>query len=159
MTETRATPLDPVPVADPVALAAAPVEALARTSGFGLVRRDVLIWGLFLFLDAATQLAFKWGGLGLAGVDFGNVWLQMAFSTPAIWAGIIGYGILFVLWVAILQGSDLTRAFTVTGISFITVPLGGWLLFGEHIGVGKAFGIGLIAVGLTLMTRPQGASS
>src|SRR5690606_11199045 len=78
-----------------------PVTA-ARTARWRLVA----LWSTFLLLDAVTQLAFKWGGLGLAGVEFGPVWLDTAARSIAVWVAIAGYGALFVVWVIILQGSD-----------------------------------------------------
>ena len=116
-------------------------------------RRDVGLWGLFLALDSCTQIAFKAGGNALNGVGFGSVWFDRFLATPAIWLGIAGYVLAFGLWIAILQGSELTRAFTLQGATFATVPLGGWLFFGEQISLARAAGIALIIVGVTLISR------
>lgn len=114
---------------------------------------NVVLWGLFLALDSGAQFAFKAGGNALAGIEFGAAWLDRFLATPAIWLGITGYVLAFVLWIAILQGSELTRAFTLQGATFITVPIGGWLIFGEHISLTRAAGIALIIVGVTLISR------
>jgi multidrug transporter EmrE-like cation transporter len=119
--------------------------------------RDVGLWGLFLALDSGTQIAFKAGGNALNGVDFGIAWFDRFVATPAIWVGIAGYVIAFVLWIAILQGSELTRAFTLQGATFATVPLGGWLFFGEQISLARAGGIALIIIGVTLISRRRAA--
>jgi multidrug transporter EmrE-like cation transporter len=121
-------------------------------------RRDVALWGLFLALDSCTQFAFKAGGNAMSGVDFGYAWLDRFMHTPAIWLGVLGYILAFVLWIAILQGSELTRAFTLQGATFVTVPLGGWLLFGEHISLERAAGIALIIAGVTLISRRRSES-
>ena len=144
-----APPLDRRLDADIAASAAASAPAASGST----FRRDVGLWGLFLALDSGTQFAFKAGGNALAGVDFGAVWLDRFLATPAIWLGIAGYVLAFVLWIAILQGSELTRAFTLQGATFATVPLGGWLLFGEQISLTRAAGIALIIVGVTLISR------
>lgn len=120
-----------------------------------VLRRDVVLWVMFLALDTATQIAFKAGGRALAGIDFGPLWFERAFATPAVWMAIAGYVVAFVLWIAILQDSTLTRAFTLTGVAFATVPLAGWAFFGEAISLGRIAGIILIIVGVTLITRPH----
>lgn len=122
------------------------------------LRRDVALWTLFLALDTSTQIAFKAGGSALAGIDFGPAWFERFIATPAIWAGIAGYILAFVLWIAILQGSELTRAFTLQGVTFVTVPIGGWLFFGEHISLERALGIALIIAGVTLISRRRGVT-
>jgi multidrug transporter EmrE-like cation transporter len=113
---------------------------------------------LFLAIDSGTQFAFKTGGNALAGIEFGAAWMERFLATPAIWLGIAGYLLAFVLWIAILQGSELTRAFTLQGASFITVPLGGWLLFSEQISLARATGIALIIIGVTLISRRRSAA-
>jgi multidrug transporter EmrE-like cation transporter len=131
----------------------AEIVASAAAATGSTFRRDVGLWGLFLALDSGTQIAFKAGGNALNGIDFGIAWLDRFLATPAIWVGIAGYVLAFVLWIAILQGSELTRAFTLQGATFVTVPLGGWLFFGEQISLARASGIGLIIVGVTLISR------
>jgi drug/metabolite transporter (DMT)-like permease len=128
-----------------------PETASAATAS--TIRRDIGLWGLFLALDSGTQIAFKAGGNALNGVDFGIAWFDRFLATPAVWAGLAGYVIAFVLWIAILQGSELTRAFTLQGATFVTVPLGGWLFFGEQISRARAGGIALIIIGVTLISR------
>ena len=132
---------------------AATARGLSTTSQSSTLRRDVGLWGVFVALDSISHIAFKAGGSALAGVDFGFAWFDRFLATPAIWVGIAGYVVAFVLWIAILQGSELTRAFTLQGVSFATVPLGGWLLFGEHISPMRVAGIALIIVGVTLITH------
>lgn len=154
MSHERGAALGKGPAVGLAAAAAASPDAGARTARWRLAA----LWTTFLLLDAVTQLAFKWGGLGLAGVEFGPEWLDTAARSIAVWVAIAGYGALFVVWVIILRGSDLSRAFALTGVSFVTVPMGGMWLFGEEISFGRWCGIALIAVGLALMTRSAKAS-
>lgn len=137
-----------------VARVAASVPASTQST----LRRDVGLWGLFLALDSSSQMALKAGGNALSGTDFGIAWLDRFLATPAIWLGIAGYVLAFGLWIAILQGSELTRAFTLQGATFATVPLGGWLFFGEQISLARAAGIALIIAGVTLISRRRCAN-
>jgi multidrug transporter EmrE-like cation transporter len=141
----------PPPVDRRLALDAAPASTGPT------FRLDVVLWGLFLAIDSGTQFAFKAGGNALAGIEFGSAWIDRFLATPAIWLGIGGYVLAFVLWIAILQGSELTRAFTLQGATFVTVPVGGWLIFGEHISLERAAGIALIILGVTLISRRRSA--
>ena len=117
------------------------------------LRRDACIWVLFLALDTLTQLAFKAGGSALAGLEIGPAWFDVAGRTPAVWLAVAGYIALFVVWLVILQGAELTKAFTLTGIAYVTVPLGGWLVFGETISFVQLLGIGAIVAGVTMISR------
>jgi multidrug transporter EmrE-like cation transporter len=146
---TDAPPVDSRLEAD---IAAAAARSAPAPTGSTL-RRDIGLWTLFLALDSGTQIAFKAGGNALNGVEFGLAWFDRFLATPAIWLGIAGYVLAFALWIAILQGSELTRAFTLQGATFATVPLGGWLFFGEHISLERAAGIALIILGVTLISR------
>jgi multidrug transporter EmrE-like cation transporter len=131
----------------------ATIAATTPASTQATLRRDVGMWGLFLALDCTSQMALKAGGNALSGTDFGIAWLDRFLATPAIWLGIAGYVLAFGLWIAILQGSELTRAFTLQGATFVTVPLGGWLFFGEQVSLARVAGIALIIIGVTLISR------
>ncbi len=144
---------DASPVDRRLDAAVAGAIATSAAAPHSTLRRDIGLWTVFLALDTGTQIAFKAGSGALAGVDFGAAWLDRFAATPAIWVGIAGYVLAFVLWIAILQGSELTRAFTLQGVTFATVPVGGWLFFGEHISLERAAGIALIIGGVTLISR------
>jgi len=127
-------------------------EAAAMRSGArSFVSRDVVLWALFFAVDTMTQLAFKGGGNQLEGIEFGRFWLRTAFSSPVVWLAIAGYVTMFLLWMLILQRSELNRAFTLTGLAYVFVPLGAWALFGEEISWVRAAGIALIISGVTLI--------
>ncbi|BAF87648.1 EamA family transporter [Azorhizobium caulinodans] len=114
--------------------------------------------GVFLGADTATQLAFKAAALELGDRPLGLAFLADAVQAPYVWAAIACYLATYVLWIAILQGSDLARAFPLTALSYVTVPLGGWFLFGEGLGLKPALGIALICAGVTLIGHEEGES-
>jgi drug/metabolite transporter (DMT)-like permease len=112
-----------------------------------------LLWAVFIALSTGTQLAFKWAGNKLAGVELGWRWAAAAVTTPAVGLAVAGYIALFVLWLLILQRTDLTKAFALTGLIYITVPFFGWLLFAEQFGPERIIGIACIIAGVVLMGR------
>jgi drug/metabolite transporter (DMT)-like permease len=115
--------------------------------------KDALQWVLFLGLGTLTQLAFKWGGTELEGLEFGQQWFDTMSRSPAVGIAIAGYIAMFVVWLVILQRTELSRAFSMTGLIYVTVPASAWAIFGEQIGWLRAAGIALIIVGVGIMGR------
>ena len=114
------------------------------------------LWALFLALATFTQLAFKWGGTDLEKLDFGWEWFQTLLRSPAVGLAVLGYVVMFGVWLHILQRTSLARAFIMTGLIYVTVPLAGWAIFHERIGLIHAAGIALIIAGIALMGSSSG---
>lgn len=110
--------------------------------------RGIAIWSAFLALDTGTQLAFKWGADGLADLDFGLAMIARAMALPGVWLAAIGYAGTFVVWMMILRTMPLSRAFPMTGLAYVTVPLLAWIVFGDRIDLMRACGIALIVAGV-----------
>ncbi|GAU83160.1 EamA family transporter [Bosea sp. BIWAKO-01] len=110
--------------------------------------RQLWIWTVFIALDTATQLAFKWGADGLADMDFGLQMMIRASTLPGVWLAAIGYAATFIVWMLILRDMPLSRAFPMTGLAYVTVPLLAWLALGERIDAVQAGGIALIVAGV-----------
>jgi drug/metabolite transporter (DMT)-like permease len=113
--------------------------------------RQIAIWTAFIVLDTGTQLAFKWGADGLSDMDFGLTMIAKAISLPGVWLACIGYIGTFVVWMAILRDMPLSRAFPMTGLAYVTVPLFAWLAFGERIDLTRSIGIALILAGVVAL--------
>lgn len=111
----------------------------------------LVLWAGFLVLDSLTQLAFKMGGNALAAAPEGLGWFVQALTTPIIWAAICGYIAVFCSWIFILKEMELSKAFPLTSLTFITVPLLGWLVFGESIDLMRGISIGIILLGVSLL--------
>lgn len=115
--------------------------------------RLVILWVIFAVLDTGTQLAFKWGASALENMDFGLAMIALALATPGVWLAVLGYIGSFVVWMLILQRMDLSQAFPMTGLVYITVPAFAWALLGESIDVTRSFGIGLIVAGVVALAH------
>ncbi|SED98392.1 EamA-like transporter family protein [Rhizobiales bacterium GAS191] len=113
--------------------------------------RMIFFWGSFLALDTATQLAFKAASGPLEGTAFGLDFLKMALATPAFWVTILCYIGTFVFWMAVLTRMDLNRAFPLTALTYVTVPLLAFAFFGEHLPALRLLGIGVIIAGVILI--------
>ncbi len=118
--------------------------------------RQIAIWTAFIALDTATQLAFKWGADGLGDLDFGLAMIVKAGTLPGVWLAALGYGATFVVWMAILREMPLSRAFPMTGLAYVTVPLLAWLALGERIDLTRSCGIALIVAGVVALGWEEG---
>ena len=116
------------------------------------------LWAVFLSLATFTQIAFKWGGTDLETLAFGWEWVGTLLRSPAVGLAVLGYIVMFGVWLHILQRTSLARAFVMTGLVYITVPLAAALIFNEKIGWQHAAGIALIIAGIALM-GPAGSDS
>jgi multidrug transporter EmrE-like cation transporter len=111
----------------------------------------IMFWSVFLTLDTSTQLAFKAASQAVEGQSFGFGFLRVALSTPALWITILCYIATFVAWMAVLTRMDLNRAFPLTALTYVTVPLLAFILFGEQLPALRIVGIGVIIAGVVLI--------
>ncbi len=111
----------------------------------------ILFWSVFLTIDTATQLAFKAASEKLEGMSFGLPFLVLALTTPAFWIAILCYIATFVVWMAVLTRMQLSRAFPLTALTYVTVPALAFLFFGEHLPVIRVAGIAVIIAGVVLI--------
>jgi multidrug transporter EmrE-like cation transporter len=111
----------------------------------------IIFWSVFIALDTATQLAFKTASQAVEGLSFGSDFLQVALSTPALWITILCYVATFIAWMAVLTRMDLNRAFPLTALTYVTVPMLAFIFFGEQLPMLRVVGIGVIIVGVILI--------
>jgi drug/metabolite transporter (DMT)-like permease len=98
---------------------------------------------------AAGQLLFKQVAAAIprgAGLSA----LQVIALDPRMWMAIILYGSATILWVHILSTMPLSRAYPVTALAFVIVPVVGVLFFGERVDIRYVVGVLLIIVGVVL---------
>lgn len=107
--------------------------------------------GAFLFFDTGVQIAFKLAGEQLGDGALDSNWLAAAAVSPTVWCAVLLYLTVFVLWMLILQQIDLSRAFPLTALSYVTVPAAGMLFFQESLNPAQAAGIALILAGVILV--------
>jgi multidrug transporter EmrE-like cation transporter len=111
--------------------------------------------GAFLFFDTAVQIAFKLAGEQLGDGALDANWLVAAAGSPTVWCAVLLYLTVFVLWMLILQQIDLSRAFPLTALTYVTVPAAGMLFFHESLTLAQAAGTALILVGVILVGQNE----
>ncbi len=117
------------------------------------------LWSLLLALDVAIQITMKLAGDRLAGIPMGAGWALAAASSWLVWLSLAGYLATLVLWLAILRSSPLSAAFPVTALTYILVPLSGWLWLDERFSLAQGIGVTLIVAGVLLQRDGGGKRS
>lgn len=110
---------------------------------------------LFVLADTAVQIAFKLAGEKAGNAEFDLQWVATAAAAPIFWVAIGLYFTVFVLWMMILQQTDLSRAFPLTALTYVTVPAAGLLLFHESVSLERTLGIALVLVGVALVSQEE----
>ena len=123
-----------------------------------MTRHDVALWAAYLVLDTGSQLSFKWAAdtAGPTAIDI--QWAWRALGAPGLWIGIACYVGTLLVWLRVLARTDLSRAFPMSGLAYITVPLLAIVLFGESLTLLEAAGIAAICAGVALLATEDIAS-
>jgi drug/metabolite transporter (DMT)-like permease len=108
---------------------------------------------LFLLADTAVQIVFKMAGdsLGSGALDF--AWAVAALGSPLVWLAVALYFAVFILWMMVLQDMEISRAFPLQALTYVTVPAIGVLFFHESLDWQRTFGIAFILYGVLLIGR------
>jgi drug/metabolite transporter (DMT)-like permease len=110
---------------------------------------------LGLLLVALTlgggQLLFKLAAERLV-VGQGPVTLLASFISRPMFAALALYALATVLWVYLLHGLALSRAYPFIALAFALVPLLAWLMLGETLGVRYWLGLAVMLTGLYIIS-------
>lgn len=111
----------------------------------------LLVFGLVL-LGACGTLLLK---LGAGKVVYSEgIWVMLStmLRNPALVIGMIMQMIPLVGWVVLLKYMPLTKLQPMIALTYVITPALAVLFLGEHMGALRAAGIGLIVVGVLLVS-------
>ncbi len=112
-------------------------------------RTLVLILGAVLF-SALGQLCLKAGAQHLAGA--GRLeFLLAAARDPRVVLGIAAWGASTVCWLYVLRVAPLSRAYLLSSLTYVIVPLAGVHLFGEQMRRLHVAGMVLVLAGVACL--------
>ncbi|HEX6050012.1 MAG TPA: EamA family transporter [Gemmatimonadaceae bacterium] len=93
------------------------------------------------------QLALKSGAQRLAGLD-GLEFLLAAVRTPHVLAGLAAWAASTVCWLYVLRSAPLSRAYPLTSLTYVLLPLASVYVFGEPLRRLHGVGTVLILIGV-----------
>ena len=102
-------------------------------------------------LGVLFQFFTKLAAHTMGDMAFSLAWLARAAISPWVWAALISEVLSFVLWIRILATYDLSKAFPLSGISYVLILLTGWLWFHEPVAPLQLIGSALILTGVWLI--------
>lgn len=110
-----------------------------------------------VILNAAGQLLLKAGTNAVGHFDFHldnvlPVGLKLAFN-PYILSGMAAYGISLVVWIMALSRVPVSIAYPMLSIGYVINAFIAWHWFGEPLSAQKLLGVGLIVLGVWVITR------
>jgi multidrug transporter EmrE-like cation transporter len=109
----------------------------------------VLILGAVAF-SAAGQLCLKSGAQQLAGLG-GAEFLTAAAGDGRVLSGIVAWAASTVCWLYVLRVAPLSRAYLLSSLTYVLVPLVGVHVFGERLRRLHVIGMVLILTGVACL--------
>lgn len=113
----------------------------------------LLILGAVTF-SAAGQLLLKSGAQGLAALGHQEFLIAAARDARVV-AGIVAWAASTICWLYVLRVAPLSRAYLLSSLTYVLVPLGGAYVFGENLRRPHAVGMVLILAGVACMLADE----
>jgi multidrug transporter EmrE-like cation transporter len=111
--------------------------------------KEPLIALIAVICNVGAQLAMKYAG---REQEVGKT--LAAWLSPWLLSAVVLYGLSFLLTVRVYAANPLSVASpTMAGCTFLLIALTSWLVLGEGLGYQKLAGIGLIFIGIAVLTR------
>ncbi len=107
-------------------------------------------WLAVPLLSALYQFLIKLGA-GQLHEGGTQAWLGQALSSHWILAAMAVEVVGFFIWMNVLAELDLSRAFPLTGVSYVLIIATGWFVFGEPVVALQMIGSGFILTGVWLI--------
>ena len=103
-----------------------------------------------VLLSSAAQIALKRGMAATAGTDLGGTYVH-ALTNPMVWLGLGLYGLSTLLWLWVLARLDVSLAYPLVSLGFVTTMAAGVLWLGEPFSGWRMGGCALIVAGVCLL--------
>ena len=123
-----------------------------RPSGFG---NPWLQLGVSVACVFVSELLLKRGASEVAAPESALSWTGInGLASPLVWWAILLIIASFISWLYVLRYIPLSRAYPLSRMVDILVPLGCWIFLGERISALRWGGIALVVIGLALVAKP-----
>ena len=133
----------------------APGPALGAAGGAGdlfsvallLVSVGFAVAGQLTLKAAMTRI----GRIGGANMTAAGATIARAAREPALWVGLVLFGISSLFWLVVLSRVPLSVAYPFVGVSYIAIVALSRAFLGEHVPASRWVGVIVIAVGIGLI--------
>ena len=110
-----------------------------------------------VLLNAGAQLLLKAGTNAVGHFEFSRdnilpVGWQLA-TEPHIMGGLAFYVISVVVWIMALSRVEVSIAYPMLSIGYVVNAMAAWWLFGEAVSLTRLAGIGVIIIGVYIVSR------
>ncbi|MEN3369468.1 MAG: hypothetical protein V7609_1611 [Verrucomicrobiota bacterium] len=102
-----------------------------------------------------SELLLKLGAAATANPANSWSWTGInSLASSLVWWGILFVIASFLSWLYVLKYIPLTKAFPLSRVVDVLVPLGCWIFLGESISMRRWCGIALVVIGLAIVAKP-----
>lgn len=113
-----------------------------------------LIALLSIILGAVAQLFLKIGVTSIQEKSNKSVeLLKYSLTNSYLWFGLFLYGVSLLLWFFVLSKMELSKAYPMVSLGYIFTLILAYLFLNEPITVAKITGIGIIIIGVIVLTK------
>jgi drug/metabolite transporter (DMT)-like permease len=131
-------------------------QDVARAKG----KRPAMLIGLILFsvlLAAGAQLTLK-HGMNLVADSSGALKLSASsikdvVTTPAVWGGLLLFGLSAMVWLAVLSRTSLSFAYPFASLTYVLILLADRFVLNETVPALRWAGVFFIMVGIVLVAQ------
>ena len=110
------------------------ISVLLAVTGQLLMKRGMLLFGTF----PVSQLLYK---------------VIPIFLNPWVFFGFLCFGLSSLFWLVVLSRLDLSLVYPMVSVAYVLVAVFSWLFFKESIPLIRWVGIGVIILGVSLISR------
>jgi drug/metabolite transporter (DMT)-like permease len=110
-------------------------------------------------LAAVAQLTLK-HGMNQVTASTGTLKLEVAslrdvVTTPAVWAGLLLFGLSAFVWLAVLSRTTLSFAYPFASLTYVLILLADRFLLDQQVPILRWAGVAFIAVGIVLVAQTR----
>jgi multidrug transporter EmrE-like cation transporter len=116
---------------------------------------NYLILAVSICLAVFGQLLMKHGmnQFGAFAVTELHLKLIPMFGNPWVFSGLCAFGLSSVFWLVILSRMELSLVYPMVSVAYVLVALASLILFKENVTLLRWVGIGIICLGVVLISR------
>lgn len=109
---------------------------------------------LSVIASGVGQLLLRSGARSVVTISLGNIrnastWISL-LSSWQIAAGLLAWGVSTLLWLIVLNRTELSYAYCLGSLNYVIIPLVSHWLFDEHLNGTRLLGMGIIFIGVLI---------